>query len=161
MQLKTREKVLDLSVIIKLTSLGVALLAALLISAGSARAEESKMSSDTEAAIKRTIDTYIEGGRKGDSQIMRQAFHPDAIIYGVHDGEAGGGAIQGLYDLVDGKPPAGDIPYTVTVLNQETDIAIVRLDIPDWAGTHYTDMFAMLKDGEDWKIITKLWHVHP
>ena len=120
----------------------------------------SKVDTAEQKAIERTIDLYIEGGRKGDSRVMRQAFHPDAIIYRRNEGRASGGPIQGLYDLVDSKPAAKAIDYTVTVLNLEKDIAIARIDIPDWSGAHFTDMFALVKDGEDWKIITKLYHIH-
>ena len=37
--------------------------------------------SDT-AAITRTVDLYVEGMRDGDAAKLREAFHPDAWMFG-------------------------------------------------------------------------------
>jgi len=166
MRVKVKEEALDLRMeqLLRLTTAALLALGLVLGSINCAWAQDKESSmlpnpQDKEKIIQ-TIEQYLEGGRKGDSKYMKEAFLPDAIIYGVRDGKAGGGPIQLLYDLVDGKPAAGDIPYEMTVLSVEQDIAIVRLDIPNWGGNHYTDMFAMVKDGDEWKIITKIYHTH-
>lgn len=114
-----------------------------------------------QAAIARTVELYIEGGRQGSSKIMRQAFHEGANIYANVNGQVLGGPIQALYDLVDGKPPAGNIDYELASVEYAANIATVRLEIANWAGAHYTDMFTLLKIGEEWKIISKVSYVHP
>src|SRR4051812_34960739 len=37
-------------------------------------------------AITRTLDCYIAGGRAGDSEVMRPAFHPEATMAGYCEG---------------------------------------------------------------------------
>lgn len=108
------------------------------------------------AAIAATVDQYIEGGRKGSGEIMRQAFHQGANIYSA----AGGGPIQLLFDLVDGKPPAGEIAYSVTNVDVAENIATARVEIDNWAGTKYTDMFTLLKTDDGWKIVSKVSYKH-
>lgn len=108
------------------------------------------------AAIAKTIDTYIDGGRNGSSEVMRKAFHDGATIYTA----TAGGPIQLLYDLIDGKPPANDIPYSITNLDMTGTIAMARVEIDDWAGTRYSDMFTLVKVGDDWKIVSKVSYKH-
>lgn len=111
-------------------------------------------------AVARAVELYIEGGRQGSSEIMKKAFHPQANIFGYVDGHPAGGPIQLLYDMVEGHP-GGDILYTITQLDITGNIALLKLDIPDWSGKHYTDMFTLLKmeDGE-WKIVSKVSQVN-
>lgn len=107
-------------------------------------------------AIAATVDQYIEGGRKGSGEVMRQAFHHGANIYSA----SGGGPIQLLFDLVDSKPPAGEIPYSVAGVDVAENIATARVEIDNWAGTKYTDMFTLLKTDEGWKIVSKVSYKH-
>lgn len=108
--------------------------------------------------IAQTIDTYIEGGRQGSSRIMQQAFHPGANIYGFVDGQLVGGPIQKLFDLVDSRPPAGEIAYNIAGLEAMQDVAMVRVDIDDWAGAKYCDMFTLVKSDGQWLITSKVSH---
>lgn len=106
--------------------------------------------------IIRAVDSYFEAGRKGDSAYMKQVFLPEANIYGTSEGKVIGGPIQLLYDMVDGKPSPTEIVYEVASVDIAGNIATVRLEIADWAGNAYTDMFTMIKDGDDWKIASKV-----
>lgn len=110
-------------------------------------------------AITEIIDIYIEGGRQGQSEIMKQAFHEGANIYANSHGQTVGGPIQLLYDLVDSKEAAGEIPYSISAIEIYQDIAMTKVDIENWAGAKYTDMFTLLKtDQGEWKIISKVSH---
>lgn len=108
--------------------------------------------------IAQAIDTYIDGGRQGSSKIMQQAFHPGANIYGFVNGQLVGGPIQKLYDLVDSRPPAGEIAYNIASLEAMEDVAMVRVDIDDWAGAKYCDMFTLVKSDGKWQITSKVSH---
>lgn len=108
--------------------------------------------------ITETIDAYIDGGRQGSSEIMKQAFHPGANVYGFVDGQLVGGPVQKLYDLVGSRPPAGDIPYKIVHLEAMEDVAMVRVDIDNWSGAKYCGMFALVKVDGQWKITSKVSH---
>jgi hypothetical protein len=107
-------------------------------------------------AIAEVVDTYIDGGRQGSGEIMKKAFHPGANVYGFVDGQLVGGPIQKLYDLVDSRPPTGDIPYKIVRLEAMEDVAMVRVDIDNWNGAKYCDMFTLVKANGQWKITSKV-----
>lgn len=108
--------------------------------------------------IAKTIDRYIEGGRQGSGEVMKAAFHPGANIFGFVDGQPVGGPIQMLYDLVDSRPAAKEIPYKITRLEIMEDIAMARVDIDDWNGANYCDMFTLIKINNTWQITSKVSH---
>lgn len=111
-------------------------------------------------AIIASLHHYIEGGRQGSSAEMKKAFHADATIFGYLGPEFIGAPIQGLYDWVDQNPPAQGLQVRVVSVNVEGTIASVRLDIDNWGGHRFTDMFTMLKVDGEWKVINKVFHLH-
>jgi len=38
-------------------------------------------------------------------------------------------------------------------------IATVRLELDNWTGTNYTDLFTLLKIEGQWKIMNKVFHI--
>lgn len=128
---------------------------------GSARADEPNRKNIDKASadyvgIARAVEFYFEAGRQGDSSYMKKVFLPEANIYAVKDGKLIGGPIELLYDMVEGKASPTEIVYQIAAVDVAVNIAVVRLEIDDWAGHAYTDMFTMIKDGEDWKIASKV-----
>jgi hypothetical protein len=56
-------------------------------------------------AITRVMDCYIAGGRTGDSEFMRPAFHPEATMAGFCQGVEYSGSIQHLFDWINANGP--------------------------------------------------------
>ncbi len=40
-------------------------------------------------------------------------------------------------------------------------VATVRLELDNWTGSRYTDLFTLLKVDGAWKIMNKVFHLHP
>ncbi|HMO81122.1 MAG TPA: nuclear transport factor 2 family protein [Pyrinomonadaceae bacterium] len=112
-------------------------------------------------AISRTILTYVNGGISGKSDDMRPAFHEGATIYGYIGPDLFGGPIQGLFDWNDGNGPAADLKSEIASIDIEGTIATVRLELDNWTGHRFTDMFTLLKTDGEWKIISKVFYLHP
>lgn len=112
------------------------------------------------AAIRNVLNSYIQSGIQGKSDIAKPAFHADAIIYGSAGGKVNGGPIQGLFDIIDGGPPAKDMNAEITNIDIVENIAHVRVESDNWNGARYSDMFLLLKENDTWKIITKTFYVH-
>lgn len=127
--------------------------------AGEPKPENIGKASAEYVGIARAVEYYFEAGRKGDSSYMKKVFLPEANIYYTRDGRVAGGSIQNLYDMVEGKPSPTEIVYSIAGIDVAGSIATVRLEIADWAGRTYTDMFTMIKDGDDWKIASKVSRV--
>ena len=120
----------------------------------------SAQASDREA-IEKTIQTYVNGGISGKGDDMKPAFHQGATIYGYIGPELFGGPIQGLFDWNDGNGPAADLKSNIAGIDIEGNIATVRLELDSWTGHKFTDMFTLLKTDGEWKIISKVFYLHP
>ena len=117
-------------------------------------------------AIARTIDRYIAGGRAGDSNIMRPAFHPEATMAGYCQGVEYSGSIQHLFDWITANGPAPDITPRFARIEIFETIAIVHLEVHGWSGTlagsdsRISEVFTLLKRDGEWMITQKTFHWH-
>lgn len=121
---------------------------------------ERKILSDREA-ITAAIETYVNGGKSGKGDDMKPAFHEGATIYGYIGPDLFGGAIQRLFDWNDGNGPATELKSNVTNIDIEGTIATARVELDNWTGHKFTDMFTLLKTDGEWKIISKVFYLHP
>ena len=112
-------------------------------------------------AIAKTVKHYIDGGKSGRSDEMKLAFHPDATIFGYAGAELFAGPIQKLFDWVDQNGPATDLEGRVTSIDLIETVATVRLELENWSGRRFTDLFTLVKVDGEWKIISKVFHLHP
>jgi hypothetical protein len=112
-------------------------------------------------AVAAAIQPYLDGAISGSSDEMKSAFHPDATIYGYIGPDLFGGPIQGLYDWHDSNGAAADLQSRIANIDIEGTIATVRLELDNWTGHKFTDMFTLLKTDGEWKIISKVFYLHP
>ena len=112
-------------------------------------------------AINRTVQHYIDGGKTGKSDEMKLAFHPDATIFGYTGPDLFGGPIQKLFDWVDENPPATELQGRIANIDLIETVATVRLELENWNGHRFTDLFTLLKVDGEWKIFSKVFHLHP
>lgn len=112
---------------------------------------------DEIAGIRKALDLYCEASVRGDSKIAEPAFAPTATMSYAENGKLVSVPINALFDYYDqtGPQPAS---YEITSCNVATDAAIVSID-SKFGETQFADMFTLVKDGDDWKIISKIYHV--
>ena len=115
-------------------------------------------SSSVDKGIVAAVDLYIEGGRKGDSKITRKAFAPNATMSWSENGKSVTVPIQALYDYVDKSGAQTVTRGEIKVGTQTATTAIVSVDT-QFGAVKFTDMFALVRDGDDWKIVAKVYHV--
>jgi len=111
-------------------------------------------------AVCAVIGGYIEAARIGNSAPMKKVFHPDAYIFGFFDGEPFNGPIQKLFDWDDANGPAPEIKARITNVDIAETVAVVRLEIENWTGYRFTDLFTLLKIEGEWRIMNKVFHKH-
>lgn len=109
------------------------------------------------AGIRKALDLYCEASVKGDSRIAEPAFAPTATMSYAENGLLVSVPINALFDYYDqtGPQPAS---YEITSCKVATDVAIVSID-SKFGETNFADMFTLVKDGNDWKIISKVYHL--
>lgn len=112
-------------------------------------------------AIERLIQTYISGGISGKSSDMKPAFHENATIHGYLGSDLIAGPIQILYDWIDENEAATELTGEVEAADICETIATVRAECHNWGGHRFTDMFTLLKTDGEWKIVSKVFYLHP
>ena len=113
-----------------------------------------------QGAIAEAIQPYIDGGKSGKGDEMKPAFHEDATIFGYAGSDLFAGPIQLLFDWVDGNGPAPGLKARIASVDVVDTVATVRLELDNWIGSRYTDMFTLLKVDGEWKIMNKVFHLH-
>ena len=111
-------------------------------------------------AIAEAIQPYIDGAKSGKGDDMKPAFHKDATIFGYAGADLFAGPIQRLFDWVDGNGPAKELQARIASIDVVDSVATVRLELDNWIGSRYTDMFTLLKVDGEWKIMNKVFHLH-
>ena len=108
--------------------------------------------------INKALEAYINAAVKGDSKIAEQVFTDNATISHIENESLISLPIQALYDYYNSDVCPQPASYKITACNVSGDVAIVAID-SDFGGTKFDDMFSMVKDGKDWKIVSKVFHV--
>ena len=112
-------------------------------------------------AITRTVETYVNGGKSGKGDDMKPAFHPAATIFGYVGTDLLAGPIQYLFEWNDKNGPATELQGRITSIDIAGSAATVRLELDNWTGHRFTDFFTLLKVDGEWKIINKVFYLHP
>ncbi|MDJ0682752.1 MAG: nuclear transport factor 2 family protein [Xenococcaceae cyanobacterium MO_167.B52] len=111
-------------------------------------------------AIAKTIQQYIDGAKSGKGSEMKPAFHQDATIFGYIGKDLMAGHIQQLFDWNDQNGPATELQARIASIDIIDTISSVRLELDNWTGYRFTDLFTMLKVNGQWKIMNKVFHLH-
>jgi hypothetical protein len=110
------------------------------------------------AEITRTVDLYVEGMRNGDGATLREAFHPQAWMFGSLAGTRYDEPIGELIAMVDGHPVDVDGSFQAHVVSVEQagDAAFAVLKEQGcWGSVSFTDFFTLAQIDGAWTIVNK------
>ncbi len=111
-------------------------------------------------AIAQVVQHYIDGAKSGRGDDRKHAFHKDATIFGYAGADLFGGPIQNLFDWNDANGPATELQARIAGIDLVDTVATVRLELDNWTGSRFTDLFTLLKVDGTWKIMNKVFHLH-
>jgi hypothetical protein len=111
-------------------------------------------------AIADVIQIYVDGAISGKGEDMKPAFHQDATIFGYVGPDLFAGPIQQLFDWNDENGPATDLQARIANIDLIGTVATVRLELNNWTGHRFTDLFTLLKIDSEWRIMNKVFHLH-
>ena len=114
------------------------------------------VSSTDEDLIRETINHYSEGMRTADAATLRKAFHEQAILCGYIGDEMIAGPIQGLYDWVESNSVPAAYKCEILGIEITQRVAAAKIRETDLHGDAI-DYFHLLKVGETWSIVSKVW----
>ncbi len=72
------------------------------------------------------------------------------------DSEVAGFLWPAAFGLYGSRTVVVDVPVAYFV----DTVATIRLELDDWNGSRYTDMFTLLKVDGEWTIMNKVFHLH-
>jgi Putative lumazine-binding len=112
------------------------------------------------AAIKSLIQRYIDAAKYGRGHDMKLVFHSDATIFGHVGDDMLAGSIQQLFSWHDENGPAKALHAHIASIDLINTAATVRLELDNWTGYRFTDLFTLLKIDGKWNIMNKVFHLH-
>lgn len=122
------------------------------------KVENCNATAEEKAGIVKAIEAYLEAGRKGDSKIAQQGFAPAATMSWTENNALKSVPIKDLYAYFDQKPR--QVAADIVACNVAGTVAMVRLE-SQFDDARFTDMFTLVKDGDAWKIVSKVYNVRP
>ncbi len=111
--------------------------------------------------IAQVVQHYIDGARSGRGDDMKPAFHQDATVFGYIGADLFAGPIQKLFAWNDENGPATELQARIASIDLVDTVATVRLELDNWTGHRFTDLFTLLRVDGEWKIMNKVFHLHP
>jgi len=112
------------------------------------------------AAIAALVQHYIDGARTGSGATMKKAFRDEAWIMGAMADAPFIAPIQELFDRVDKRGAAPELKAHIASIDIAQTAATVRLELDQWSGRRFTDLFTLVKVDGTWKIANKVFYLH-
>ena len=112
-------------------------------------------------AITAVLEQYLAGARSGSGDQMRPAFYRDATIFGYLGNDLLEGSIEQLYRWNDENGAAAELQARISTIDVVGTVATARVELDNWTGYRFTDLFTLLKIDGVWKIMNKVFHLHP
>lgn len=115
-----------------------------------------------EAEARVPLDNYIQGHATGNGDFMRKAFHTDAKVMAFRDGKLTNLTAEEFASRFNGKPATDEAQRKRRIEHVEiTGNAGVGKIVLDYPTVTYTDYMSLLKVGDEWKIVNKVFYAEP
>lgn len=117
--------------------------------------------SEDEAAVRATLQHYIQGHATGDAAHMRLAFHPAArLFWSSADTLATRTSDEYIARMSGGKPAADEATGVRKRRIESVDVtgnAAIGKIVLDYPDAYIVDYMSLLKTNGEWKIINKIF----
>lgn len=117
--------------------------------------------------IQKVINLYIDGARNHNVESLKQAFHPQASVFGWNEKDQSLflASAQALYDHAASTPAPSQIgeptTFIITSMHVSGHAASVEMVMDSYLGCDYMDYFQLLKVDGRWWIVSKTFHADP
>lgn len=113
-----------------------------------------------EAAVRAALQHYLDGHATGKAEVMARAFHPEAHLTWIADGELRTRSLEDYLGGMTGTPPADEAERRRWI--ESVDIAGTAATgkiVLDYPNARFVDYMSMLRVDGEWKIVHKSFHV--
>jgi hypothetical protein len=111
-------------------------------------------------AIRHAVQFYIDGHATGQRQVMEQAFHSSARLQSISNGEVAIRPIEQYLSGLRGQPASDESERKRKIgsIDYHGTAAIARVEL-DYPSVTFVDYMQLLKVGDEWKIVNKIYHM--
>jgi hypothetical protein len=123
----------------------------------------SQQASDL-ALITQTVQWYFDGMYRRDLEKLRQAFHPQAYLFGYLRGKFTHILAQDWFKMVESRPVPAENgeEYDMRIVSIDLTGAVSTVKVADlYQGLRFTDYLTLLNVEDQWLIINKAFHHEP
>ena len=114
------------------------------------------------AAARVPLENYIQGHATGNGDFMRKAFHSEAKVMAFRDGKLTNITSEEFASRFNGKPAPDEAQRKRVIESVEiTGNAGVGKIVLDYPTVKFTDYMSLLKVGDEWKIVNKVFYAEP
>ncbi|HEX9704081.1 MAG TPA: nuclear transport factor 2 family protein [Gemmatimonadales bacterium] len=115
-----------------------------------------------EAAVRRTLDHYLQGHATGDGAHFAKAFHPDAKLFWTREGQLAQRTSADYIASASGRPAPDEARRTRRIVSVDVtgDAASAKI-VLDYPGVVLTDYMSLLRIGNEWLIVNKIFTREP
>ncbi|MGX5858293.1 nuclear transport factor 2 family protein [Dyadobacter jiangsuensis] len=112
-------------------------------------------------AILAVAQTYVEGLKTGNVDLLKQTFHPDGIMAGFMPGGRLNTKLQFLFDFTEENGDAPKVKAHLSILHKAETAAVVLVELEDLqGGAGSTDYLSFLKIDGEWKALSKVFNLY-
>jgi len=112
------------------------------------------------AAITTLLEAYCAAAKRATSDGFKPIFHDNAWLHGYLGPELIAMPVADFYAWHEGNGPATALTMTIASIDIKGTIATARVELDNWTGHRFTDMFTLLKTDGTWQITSKVFHLH-
>lgn len=121
----------------------------------------SPQSNAEEAAVRETVQHYLNGLKHNDVESLKRAFYPEAKLFFVKRDQLGQLTQDEWYKgfaSSAGQEEKGDLQITaVDITGNAASVKVVEV----YEKSKYTDYLSLLKFAGGWKIVNKIYVAEP
>lgn len=115
-----------------------------------------------EAAVRQTLELYLQGHATGNGEFFKKAFHPDAKLFWIRDGQFSTRTSAEFIAGATGKPAPDEAERERSIESMDvTGNAAIAKIILDYPSGRFTDYMSLLKVDGQWKIVNKTFVLEP
>ncbi len=107
-----------------------------------------------DAAIKETLQNYIDGGATGDTASLNRAFYPTANLRSLANGRVTSTSVKEFI----GRTPKGGANWTGRIVSYNylgtAGSAVLEMQLDAFK---FVDFLSLMKIGNDWKIVSRVF----
>ena len=109
--------------------------------------------------VERTLSYYLDGGTNNDFNTLKKAFHPNASMKFISQGEYKEVNALEFFERGMKSGTKQDRKTTILTIDINGMVAQAKLKI-EYSSFYFIDYMNLLKVDREWKIVGKVFHRH-